>query len=176
MESHEFSKLPKNTPALQMILRERENRRARFEKIAARKIANGSWKREQLREKWVANLTRMYKVKKWRVKEGPKGSQDPMPRGAPNPWAMYRGFVDRAPDKKYKSPWERKKYPKGASRLEKGTLFIQKVERAKKAGKEAGARQTREWIRQLDQTITKATGARRLQLEKQKARLERGLA
>jgi len=107
LESREFSKLPKNTPALKLMREARATRRDRFEKIAATKIANGKWRRADVSKKWIANLTRFYSKMKWRVKDGPVGAQQKMPKRGINPWAMYRAALREAPDKPdYSSPWK----------------------------------------------------------------------
>jgi len=60
LEARELSALPKATPALKQLVADRDARRERFERIAAHKIATGRWRRQDVPDKWVANITRMY--------------------------------------------------------------------------------------------------------------------
>jgi len=172
-----LSVLPRSTPALQLLVGERDERRARFEKIAARKIATGSWKRTQVQAKWVANLARAYRRLGYRVQKGPTGKQQPMKKGSPNPWAAYRDAEQRVGGpgtKGYVSPWEVKQVKHGKTRLEKGLVFVQRQERTRGRGG-ASAAQVREWIAQKEEAIRSSTGRRRTQLVIERNRLERML-
>ena len=175
LEARELSKLPKNTPALKLVRRERIERRARFEKIAAHKIETGAWKRGQVAKKWQNNLSRMYKKRGWRVKEGAQGKQQPMPKGSPNPWALYRDAERRRGGpggKKYTSPWEIRQIAQGHGSLDKGLIFIQRTERQARAGT-ANPAMIREWIAQKDAAISRASTADKVRLITERNRLER---
>lgn len=169
LEARELSILPKETPALKLVVETRLQRRGRFEKAAARRISTGVWQREDVPGKWLANLARMYTRSRWRVQEGPRGKQAAMPKGGPNPWAMYRSAEKIAPTKGYVSPWQIRQIRKGKTKLEKGLIFIQKAERA--GGASFG--QLRLWITQKDRAISKAKGQRKEQLLIERGRLER---
>lgn len=111
LEARELSKLPQRTPALRLLIEERAARRERFEQIAASKIGRGKWRRSDIPLKWRNNLSRMYYKYGVRVKFGPTGRQQVMPKGSPNPWALYREALRRAPDKPdYESPWKNRRY------------------------------------------------------------------
>ena len=175
LESRELSKLPKSTPALKLVRQERIERRARFEKIAAHKIETGAWKRSQLSKKWQANLSRMYQKRGWRVKEGPQGKQQPMPKGSPNPWAMYRDAERQRGGpggKNYTSPWEIRQIAQGHGSLDRGLIFIQRTERQSRAGT-ANPVMMREWIAQKDEAIRRASTADKTRLITERNRLER---
>lgn len=166
LEARELSTLKKETPALKVAIREREVRRARFERIAATKVARGVWRREDLPTKWRNNLSRLYSGRGWRVQEGARGAQQPMPRGFPNPWAMYRSMERIAPPKKDVSPWQLRRIF-GKTHLERGLIFIQKAER--RGG--ASASQVRLWIAEKNNAIRNARGQRRAQLTVERNRL-----
>lgn len=168
LEARELSTLKKMTPALKQAIAERGARRARFERVAAGKIARGVWSRGDLRNKWAANLSRLYSGRGWRVQEGARGAQQPMPRGSPNPWAMYRAMERIAPPKKDVSPWELRRIF-GKTHLERGLIFIQKAER--KGG--VSASQVSQWIAEKDAAIKGARGQRRAQLIVERNRLGR---
>lgn len=186
-ESRELSILPSSNPVLQALVTDRRLRRIRFERIASRKLASGAWKRSQLGAKWVKNLAQHYTRRRWRVQHGPVGVQEPMSKKAPNPWAMYRDFERRlgGPDAKaYLSPWQKKRYKKGASRLERGTIFIQQVERRLEKESRTGVSGTpdaqpasadrmRQWVVEMDDAIQHSSGARQRQLIAQRNRLGR---
>lgn len=179
LEARELSVLPKSTPALNKMRRDRLERRARFEKEAAWRIASGKWKREDIPRKWLANLTRWYTKERLRVQFGPEGKQPKMVRGMPNPWAAYRQAekdVGGPGTKGYVSPWEVKQLREGRTFLEKGLIFVQRAER-KKVSKNSGVSQVqvREWIAQKDEAISKARGKRKEQLIIERNRLERML-
>jgi len=168
--------LPRSTPALKTILAEREARWSRFERIAAYKISVGKWHRRQLGEKWLNNLSRMYTRNRWRVQYGPVGNQPDLTKGSPNPWAMYRDAERRTGGpggKGYVSPWEVRQLAQGKTRLEKGLLFVQQVER--KARRRGGLNQdrVRQWIVEKDEAINAARGKRKEQLIIERNRLER---
>jgi len=168
LEAREFSTLPKATPALKLIMEGRATRRARFEKVAASKIARGVWRREDVPRKWVDNLARMYNRRNWRVQEGPRGAQQPMLKGSPNPWAMYRAAEKVAPPKKDISPWQLRRVF-GKTRLEKGLVFVQRAER--QGG--TNEAQIKQWVKEKDESILKAQGQRKEQLIIERNRLER---
>ena len=175
-ESRELSVLPKSNPALRLLIVERDARRSRFEKIAAYKIHTGAWKRQDIVEKWTNNLLRMYTKRGWRVKHGAVGAQPAMPKGTPNPWAMYRAAEQRTggpKGKPYVSPWQLRAIRKGKTALQKGLVFIQKQE--KKAGG-TSKQMLRNWIADKDEAIGRASGKRRQQLIIERNRLERLLA
>ena len=177
-EARELSVLPKATPALKLLVAERDARRERFEKIAAHKIATGRWRRQDVPDKWVANLARMYSKRGWRVKEGARGDQPRMPKGSPNVWAMYRDAERRVggpKSKGYISPWELKNIRRGKTKLQKGLVFVQKLEKeSKKAGGVSKSR-LRSWIADKEEAIRSARGRNRAQLIIEKNRLERML-
>ena len=178
-EARMLSTLPKSTPALKSLRDDRVARRSRFEKVAATKIAKGKWRRGDVEKKWLQNLSRMYTKNKWRVQEGPKGKQDNLGgKGSINPWAMYRSYEKRVGGpgtKSYVSPWEVRQISSGNTRLEKGLIFVQQVER--RAKKEGGGGlsqgQVKQWIAEKDLAIKAATGKRKEQLILEKNRLER---
>lgn len=167
LEARELSTLPYRTPALQKMVSDRLQRRARFEKLAAYKVSSHQWKREDLPQKWIANLTRMYNRRGWRVLEGPRGDQHPMPKGSLNPWAMYRDTERVAPPKRHISPWQLRK-PKGKTRLERGLVFIQQAER--RGG--IAIEQLKQWIKEKNAYIRAARGDRKRQLIIERNRLE----
>ena len=174
-EARELSVLPKSTPALKLLIAERASRRARFERTAAQKIATGRWRRQDILDKWTANISRMYTRRGWRVKEGPIGDQPKMARGSPNVWAAYRDAerqVGGPKSKSYVSPWELKQIRKGKTKLQKGVVFVQKLE---KQSKKAGVSQTmlRRWVAEKEEAIRRARGKNRTQLIIEKNRLER---
>ena len=168
LEAREFSALKKMTPALKEAVHQRALRRARFEKIAARKISRGVWRRKDVPKKWVENLNRLYTGRGWRVKEGARGAQQPMPKNFPNPWAYYRAVEKIAPPKKDVSPWQLRR-TFGQTRLERGLVFVQKAER--QGG--ASVSQVRLWIAEKENAIKRARGQRRAQLIVEKNRLEK---
>lgn len=175
LEARLLSKLPKNTPALKLLIEERQARWAGFEKIAACKIASGKWRRGQIGAKWLRNLSRTYSKHRWRVQEDPKGRQQPMAKGSPNPWAMYRDYERRVGGpgtKRHISPWELRKIGSSKPLLNKGLLYIQKAHRE---GRTPAASQIKYWRDQLNQNVKAATGARREQLIKQRNNLKRSL-
>jgi hypothetical protein len=175
-EARELSTLSKNTPALKVVREERVARRARFEKIAAAKIAKGSWRRDIVEKKWLQNLSRMYSKKGWRVQEGPKGKQHPLAKGSANPWALYRDAEKRVGGpgtKGYVSPWEVRQISQGTTRLEKGLIFVQQVERQAKSPKGLSQAQVRSWIAEKEDAIKESKGKRKTQLILEKNRLER---
>ena len=167
LEARELSTLKKETPALKVAIREREVRRARFERVAATKVARGVWRREDLPTKWRNNLSRLYSGRGWRVQEGARGAQQPMPRGFPNPWAMYRSMLKIAPNREdYIAPWRLRRIF-GKTHLERGLIFIQKAER--RGG--ASASQVRLWIAEKNNAIKVSRGQRRAQLTVERNRL-----
>lgn len=169
LEARELSTLSRKTPALRMAISERIDRRQRFERDASRRIARGQWKHEDVPQKWVNNLTVMYNKRNWRVQEGPRGRQSAMPKGTPNPWAMYRAYVRIAPVKGYVSPWQLRQIRKGSTVLEQGLVFVQRAER------QGGASliQVAEWIREKNKAINRAKGQRKKQLVIERDRLAR---
>lgn len=176
LEARMLSVLPKATPALKLLVAERDARRERFEKLAAHKIATGRWRRQDVPNKWVANLTRMYSKRGWRVKEGPRGDQPAMPRHSPNPWAMYRSYekqVGGPKSKDYVSPWELKQIKHGTTKLQKGLVFVQKLEKESKRAGGVSKNMIRSWISDKDEAIRNARGRNRAQLIIERNRLER---
>ncbi len=169
LEARELSKLPKATPALKLMVLDRLERRARFEKIAARKLEQGKWKRSEIPKKWVNNISRMYSRMGLRVKEGPRGKQQKLAKRTPNPWALYRKFVRQAPGKKHVSPWELRQVHKGKTPLARGLVFVQKAEKAGSISK----RQLRQFIAEKKETIRGSRGQRRAQLTIELGRLEK---
>lgn len=181
-EARELSTLSKNTPALKLVREARQTRWARFERIAAAKISQGKWRRGQVGAKWIKNLSRMYTKNNWRVQEGPTGDQPRMAKHSPNPWAMYRSAEKAAGgpgSKGYISPWEVVAIrPRGESRLERGLIFVQQMERRARREEGSGLSMTqlRSWIEQKEAAISEAKGRRKEQLIIEKNRLERLLA
>ena len=176
LEAREFSKLPRSNPGRKDMIAAREARWARFEKIAAGRVARGSWKRSQVIEKWAKNLARYYGRNQLRVMYGPTGAQQKIPKGAVNPWALYRKYERKqgGPDGKgYVSPWQVRQLRKGKTRLEKGLLFIQNLEMQTKAAGGVSKATIRGWIEQKDEAIKKARGGRKAQLMIERNRLER---
>ena len=169
-EAEQLSKLPNLTPALRACVRSREAYRARFEKIASRKLASGDWQWGEVKDKWITSLKRLYKRKGWLVKFGAVGNQPRMRRGSPNAWAMYREFEDKTGGHRRQgglvSPWELKQVKKGKTPLDRGQIFIQKSQRGKV---NKGA--IMNWLSHLDANIRQAKGARRTQLIQQRMRL-----
>jgi hypothetical protein len=176
LEARELSKTSLSTPAMQLIIASRLARWTKFERAADRKIAIGQWKRDQVSQKWLQNLSRMYHNKRWRVQYGPKGNQQPMVKGGVNPWAMFRE-AERAAGgpgtKRYKSPWEARQLAGGKTRLEKGLIFVQRVEQKTKRGDTLNAVQIRQWIAEKEVAISGARGKRQEQLILERNRLER---
>ena len=168
LEAREFSTLKKMTPALKEAVHQRALRRAGFEAIAVRKISRGVWRRKDVPKKWMENLNRLYTGRGWRVKEGARGAQQPMPKNFPNPWAYYRAVEKIAPPKKDVSPWQLRRVF-GKTKLERGLIFVQQAE--KKGG--ASASQVRLWIAEKGNAIKRARGQRRVQLIVEKNRLEK---
>ena len=168
LEARELSTLKKETPALKEAIKRRAIRRTQFEKQAARKIASGAWSRDIVPKKWAENLSRLYTTRNWRVVEGARGDQQPMPVGSPNPWAMYRAYEKIAPPSKDVSPWQLRKVF-GKTRLERGLIYIQRAERR------GGMSQTqlRLWITEKSNAIKRARGGHRAQLIVEKSRLEK---
>lgn len=175
LESRQLSILPKSTPALKLLKEDRQARWARFEKIAAYKIASGKWRRGQIGAKWLKNISRMYTKHGWRVKEGPRGKQQPMAKGSPNAFAMYRDYERRVGGpgtNRHVSPGELGKTKSGKALLNRGLLYVQK---ARSEGRPPLASHAKYWIDQLNEKINTTTGSQREQLIKQKNNLERSL-
>jgi len=176
LEARALSLLPRINPARTAMIRARDARWERFLKIAEGKVARGLWRRSQLPEKWARNLARYYSRMGWRVKCGPTGGQPKMPKGAVNPWAMYRWFEKQfggPKGKPYVSPWERRQIAKGKTTLQKGLVFVQRLE--KQVGRAGGVSRAmiEQWIEQKKEAIEKARGKRRAQLRIEQHRLER---
>jgi len=177
-EARALSILRSNTPALKLVRQERLERWAHFEHYAAGKVSRGKWRRQDVPHKWLDNLSRMYTKKRWRVREGPVGDQTDMPKGSPNPWAMYRDAERRmgGPDSKnYISPWEIRQLTHGKTDLQRGLVFVQQVERKAKEKERTGLDRTlvAQWIAEKEDAIRDARGKRRDQLIIEKNRLER---
>jgi hypothetical protein len=174
LEARELARLPKSTPALKEMIADRLERRARFEHVAATKIASGKWRRTAVHKKWLSNLSRMYSKRSWRVKEGPKGGQQVMAKRAPNPWAMYRSYVKQSGDKGYVSPWELKQIKGGKTALQQGLIFVQGAERKLQAHDgTVNKGMIRSWMDQKDESIKHARGKHREQLLIERRRLEK---
>jgi len=175
-EARELSKLSKNTPALQALRADRIARFERFSKIAAGKLERGKWRKRDLPGKWVKNLSRLYTKRGWRVKEGPRGKQQPMPLRGPNPWAMFRDYqVGAGVSKDYIRGYpdaEGRRQARGKVSLLKGLVSIQQAE--KKGGASPGM--IRQWIAEKNEAIKSARGKRRVELMIERNRLERLLA
>lgn len=172
-EAHEISKLGGESQALSSLISDREERRARFEKTAATKISQGKWRRSDLTKHWIKNLKDLYRKNHWMV-------QKTGHRNEPSPWAMYRHYENQfgGPGKKpYTSPWELKQIATGHTRLEKGLIFVQRVERQQGAGRPVNDMQVRQWIEEKNTAIANAkTESRRAQLVIERGRLERLIA
>lgn len=174
LEARGLSKLPKATPALRAMIADRDVRWERFGHILRWKVAKGQWRARDWDVKWNKNLSRLYYIRGWRVKEGPKGKQQPMPRGAPNPWAMYRGYVrDTGGDDQNWYPEQ--KMNKGGGRppsLVRGLVETIKTEKRVKEGSVSKATLGR-WLEQKKQAIQGARGKQRTQLQIEYSRLQR---
>lgn len=176
-ESKELSRLPKQTPAVQLLIADRVARWDRFVRIAERRLDKGLWTKEMLPDKWKSNLQRSYGRNHWKVQFGPTGKQQPMPKGSPNPWAMYRDYEKRVggrDTKGYVSPWELKQIKSGKTLLDKGLLFVQKRKKTGKTGK-VDDPVTRDWIHQLDEKIARSRGKVKARLVGQRKRLSDSL-
>ena len=172
LESRELSKLPRNTPALKLLRSDREARWERFERITARKLNRGQWREQDVPNKWLKNLSRLYSKRRWRVQFGPEGAQQPMPKGSPNPWSMYRDYERIAPDKGYVSPWQVKQLKQGKTPFSKGLIFVQQIEKKAQQGT-ISKPMLRSWLEDKAQAIKKARGKHRTQLRIEYNRLER---
>ncbi len=181
-EAKMLSAIPANTPALKLCREERLARWNRFEHIAATKIANGKWRRGEIKEKWLNNLSRLYTKMGWRVKGEYQHGQQIMPRGSPNPFAMYRFYEKMtgghdAQGQEYIAQWQARQIKHGKNRLEKGLIFVQREEKKAKAtpSKKANDTQIRSWIAEKDLAINSASGKRKQSLIIERNRLERML-
>lgn len=174
-EAELLSAVPRKTPALLAMVRDRDARWERFLQLARTRVDKGKWRRDQVDGKWLGNLSRLYSKMGWRVKHGPVPYEGVVKLGksSTNPWAMYRAYVADRPNKKHKSPWERKQIKSGKTRLEKGLVFVQGAEQAEAAGKSVGKGMIRQWISEKELAIKGARGKRRTQLTIEKRRLER---
>lgn len=171
LESRELSKLPKNTPALKQLREDRVARWEKFERFAVGKVDRGHWRPQDVKNKWITNLARLYYKRDWRVKHGAVGKQPKMLKGTPNPWAMYRDYTrqtggDNA--KNYRSPWEVKQILSGKTPLDKGLIFIQKA-----TVSPVSKSVLNDWIKKLGDSISEARGNRRVQLVLQRDRLRK---
>ncbi len=171
LEARELSKLPKSTPAFRLMVQDRDARRARFERMAANKIAKGRWRRGDVDRKWLKNIARLYSRRGWRVKFGARGAQQKMPRFSPNPFSMYRAYERRAPGKDHVSPWEVKQLKQGKTLLQKGLIFVQQTEKKVREGG-ISKPMLRQWIDQKKEAVKGARGKRRVQLQIEQRRLE----
>ena len=175
LEARMLSVLAKNTPALKRLRADRVARWNRFMRIAIRKQVQNRWQSGDIPVKWEKNLSRLYRVKRWRVQYGSTGQQQDMKKGSPNPWAMYRSYerLTGGPEAKgYVSPWELRMVKKGKSLLDKSLIYLQ---RAKRAGQPVNRGQVRDWIEKLDASIRGSRGSRRAQLVRQRENLRRSL-
>ena len=57
-EARMLKELPRNNPAREALIRDRDTRWERFERIARSKVERGKWRRGQVMGKWLANLSR----------------------------------------------------------------------------------------------------------------------
>ena len=172
LEARELSRLPRNTPALKAMRKDRIARWERFVKIVNRKIETGKWEQADVQGKWVANLARMYRKNNLRVQYGPTGKQQRMVKGAPNVWALYRRYVKITPDKRYRSPWELRPEKKGGPPLlNRVVLYTQRARRVEQKGGTVSSGQIQSWIAQLNTGIRRSRGARRRQLIQQRDNL-----
>jgi hypothetical protein len=174
-ESRALSLLPRNNPARDDMIQDRDQRWERFIRIAHNKVERGKWRERDIPSKWLKNLSRLYSKKRYRVQYGPTGDQPKLPKGSPNPWAMYRDYEKRqgGPDgKPYRSPWEIKQIRAGKTELQKGIIFIQKTERKAETGAISKS-QIQSWIAGKEQAIKKARGKHRAQLMIERNRLEK---
>jgi len=172
-EAAEFSILHGgiSDPTLKLIIRDRAKRRRGFERRAVNLLDKGKWRDADLEKKWVDYLAGMYRVRKWTVQFGPTGFQQRMRKGEGNPWALYRYFEKLTPERRdgYVSPWRLKVYY-GKSRLEKGLIFIKRLERGKS---KASYAQILLWVGQKEEAVRKTHDKRRKnQLRREIRRLE----
>lgn len=177
-EADELGKLRGMSPALVMMLGDREDRWNKFEKLAAWKISHGFWERSEVKWKWEKNVRRLYTAMRWRVQMGPAGRQYKMGRRQPNPWAMYRWYENRAggpSGKGYTSPWELKVLPSTAPSLDRQLIAEQRAMRQRRLGKTANEGQIRQWIAEKNLAIAEAKGERKKALILQRNNLERSL-
>ena len=168
MEARELATLRRMTPTLKAMITERDIRRRRFEGIAAGKIARGQWSREEVVKRWWKNISRMYSSQGWRVQEGARGAQHPMPRGFPNPWCWYRDREKYHPGPRSVSPWELRRR-RGKTKLERGLIFIEVAEHRGdlKIGRLA------QWIKEKEVAAKNARGQRKAQLIVERDRLKK---
>jgi len=160
-ESQQLSKLPKSTPALRLLRKERQALRERF----SRKADRMDWSKTRTNKEYRKRIKNLYDRRGWLVQEGPKGKQRGPRKDKPSLWTMYREYERRRPGKPYVSPWEKKQIKKGKTKLDRGQIFIKKAERAQSSV------ELENWVAQLDMSIEAATGERKKQLEKQRERL-----
>lgn len=168
-ESRELSKVGRLSLALGLIIEERREMRARFEKRADRKIASGAWSRRQVPRKWIDSVKRMYRRRHWIVKHKRTDPNTKLKRGDINPWAMYRFYEQEAPPEEGYRPAKKKKY-RGKAHLERGLLTIRKIE---KGTLKASSTQIRQWIGQKREAVRNTRDSRRkVQLRIEIRRLE----
>jgi len=172
LEARELSRLPGDAPALRLVVRERESRWNRWQGMARWRVGKGQWREEDVPERWLGYLARLYTKRGWRVQHGAKGKQQKMPKYSPNPWAMYRGYERQAPRKDYVSPWEVRIISRGTPSLVRGLVQAQRAEKGLAAGA-VSRDMIRSWIAQKDKAISGARGTRRTQLIIERNRLER---
>lgn len=171
-EAHHLAALRPNDPAFRAMVFARRLLRAKFERLAATKIASGAWQRGDVPARWLARLGRLYTRQGWRVVVGPVGEQPGFTKGAPNPFAMYRHYVKLAPSKKHVSPWEtRAKQYKTRAKLVHALVKVQLLARQFKEGKVDRATVSR-WVSQKKAAIAGARGKRREELTIQLRKLE----
>lgn len=164
-EARELSVLTRRTPALVSMVAARDLRRARFERIAARKFAEGKWRRNQLRTKWIANIKRFYRRNGLLVQSGAVGRQPRMRKGDPNPWALYRATI-----KESGRDYDRHGYPTGRRKrrgvqiLNRGALL---QARAARTGKTVSTAYVQQSMSELMRSIVFSRGSKRQQFIKQ---------
>lgn len=175
LEARMLRELPRKNQARATMIATRDARWERFTKIAQRKVDRGQWRRQDVMDKWAANLSRFYSRNHLRVKFGPTGGQTKLPRGSPNPWALYRHYERQyggPRGKPYVSPWQLRQLRTGKTPLQKGLIFVQGAERRLQDGTVSKA-MVRSWVEQKGEAIKKARGKHRAQLVIEKRRLER---
>jgi len=174
LEARMLKELPRNNPARRQMIADRIDRWDRFVKIANRKLQSSAWRRSQVPQKWLNNLSRTYSKLHLRVRFGPTGNQMPLPKRSPNPWALYRWYERQyggPGGKPYVSPWQLKQTKSGRTELQKGLIFVQKAEKGYKGG-ELSKATIRSWIGQKNEAIRLARGKHRARLQIEVRRLE----
>lgn len=160
-EATELSQIPGIDTALRQMVKDRVARWQRFVQIAHHKVDNGVWDKSEVTDKWKMNLQRMYRKRNWNVQFGGIGRQRKLPKGSPNPWAMYRSYLRVSPWKAWVSPWEVRSTPHKKLTLQRDLIRIQKTERS---GGAANKNMIRQWMNSKLQAIAQAKGDRKQSL------------